>query len=432
MVPCFLTTFVAREKFALAGALATVNDSLCTSSKRDDPVPVGAHTRTMNPFGNDSYRNNDAGGSNPFGQDDDRGGGQYSRQSDVDADPQSPTYLRPRDGSFDSSPGGGPMPVAKLDFGGSPQPQPYTGGSSTPDRDGVAPFKQNRVLARSASLARGDMMVAQSTSVDDSDNPGDTTSASADVLLATDQQLLQELGLTWQDNDAATNCWCCDRGFSLVRRKHHCRMCGYVVCWDCSSQKMVVPGFDTKQRVCSKCSSTWIEKLVTARRAEQQLKLELEASEIKVGELSFQKSRLQAKSAELLATVDELRSEVAQQRSVTEELHQQLEDKTMQIMKLKKQVAAAAAASSQASSSKKDKSSPKRGKRGSTGGVGGGGGGGADGKLDPAWQPPSSGDLMGEIGSEMLGGNDDADGEGGREGHGAPAKVDESCKCVIS
>jgi hypothetical protein len=392
----------------------------------------------MNPFGNNSYRNSDAGGSNPFGHDDDDSrGGQYSRQSDIGSnDPQSPTYLRPRDGSFDSSPGGGAMPVAKLDFGGSPQPQPHMSSTPDRDRDGVAPFKQNRVLARSASLARGEMMASSgpqlsSTLMDDSDNPGDVTGASADVLLAQDQQLIQDLGLTWQDNDAATNCWCCDRGFSLVRRKHHCRMCGYVVCWDCSSQKMVVPGFDTKQRVCNKCSSSWIEKLVTARRAEQQLKLELEASEIKVGELSFQKSRLQAKSAELVAAVEELKAEVAQQRSVTEELHQQLEDKTMQIMKLKKQLAAASS-NQQSGSSKKDKS-PKKGKRGSTGG-GSGGGGGADSadvnKLDPDWRPPGSGDMMAEVGSDMLGGG--GDGDGGREGHGAPVKVDESCKCVIS
>ncbi|MCP3858443.1 MAG: hypothetical protein GY704_02225, partial [Phycisphaeraceae bacterium] len=47
----------------------------------------------------------------------------------------------------------------------------------------------------------------------------------------------------------------CLRPFGVLRRKHHCRRCGFVVCATCSPHRLQVPGYGTAaQRVCTNCS----------------------------------------------------------------------------------------------------------------------------------------------------------------------------------
>jgi len=362
----------------------------------------------MNPFGNDSYRNNDdsGAGGNPFG--DEMTVDNISNVEDALDDAHD------FNASTDSmEPAGIPIGRSSFDGGRGGGSAAADGGSSAPHS---AKFSSRRAVSKSASLPRSSSLPRDfykgtvgtpSLSEFDQMDPAELSTAS-DALLQGDAQLIQELGLHWEDNEKATHCWCCEKTFSLMRRKHHCRMCGHVVCWDCSSQKMVVPGFEKKQRVCSKCSSTWIEKLVIARRSVQQLKVELEQSELKVGELSYQKSRLQAKLSETSETVEQLRKEVAAHVSVTEELHQQLEAKTVQIMKLKKQAS---------SGSKKDKKSKRSAKANEEP---------ASPVLDPNWRPPS---LDGDSAAAAYGFSHDG------EKADVPRrveKVDESCKCVIS
>ena len=38
----------------------------------------------------------------------------------------------------------------------------------------------------------------------------------------------------WIDEDLVKLCPSCARGFNIARRKHHCRLCGSVMCQDCS------------------------------------------------------------------------------------------------------------------------------------------------------------------------------------------------------
>ncbi|GAB9468567.1 Fyve finger-containing protein, partial [Globisporangium polare] len=58
----------------------------------------------------------------------------------------------------------------------------------------------------------------------------------------------------WEDDDAVKACFLCSSSFSLMRRKHHCRHCGRVMCSDCS----VFRYFEIsrkKHRVCSPCNN---------------------------------------------------------------------------------------------------------------------------------------------------------------------------------
>ncbi|XP_011877931.1 PREDICTED: lateral signaling target protein 2 homolog [Vollenhovia emeryi] len=60
---------------------------------------------------------------------------------------------------------------------------------------------------------------------------------------------------TWVPDNDAPRCMACQAGFTVVRRRHHCRNCGKVFCGRCSSNNVPLPHFGhTKPvRVCNRC-----------------------------------------------------------------------------------------------------------------------------------------------------------------------------------
>lgn len=40
----------------------------------------------------------------------------------------------------------------------------------------------------------------------------------------------------WVPDSKADRCMCCSAQFGVLRRRHHCRLCGTVVCWSCSTK----------------------------------------------------------------------------------------------------------------------------------------------------------------------------------------------------
>ena len=55
-------------------------------------------------------------------------------------------------------------------------------------------------------------------------------------------------------NDEETNlCKRCGIDFSVKRRKHHCRMCGLIVCASCSKNRVQLKKSGRKSRVCNEC-----------------------------------------------------------------------------------------------------------------------------------------------------------------------------------
>mmetsp|Transcript_14644 Transcript_14644/g.34239 ORF Transcript_14644/g.34239 Transcript_14644/m.34239 type:complete len:1727 (-) Transcript_14644:141-5321(-) len=59
----------------------------------------------------------------------------------------------------------------------------------------------------------------------------------------------------WIDAEQCLTCFLCSAQFTLVRRKHHCRCCGLVICSQCSSNNMAIPAVGHKEevRVCTTC-----------------------------------------------------------------------------------------------------------------------------------------------------------------------------------
>ncbi|EQC41378.1 hypothetical protein, variant [Saprolegnia diclina VS20] len=59
-----------------------------------------------------------------------------------------------------------------------------------------------------------------------------------------------ETAVPWVDDAEAPACHVCETPFSLVKRRHHCRTCGNVICSSCS---VFVPTAKKPQRVCITC-----------------------------------------------------------------------------------------------------------------------------------------------------------------------------------
>jgi len=87
----------------------------------------------------------------------------------------------------------------------------------------------------------------------------------------------------WVDDEEFSKCMNCDLPFTVVRRRHHCRSCGKLLCNSCCSHRISLPklGYSKRQeqRVCDSCLSVHqqskvsmnskFSKLVHARRAKR-------------------------------------------------------------------------------------------------------------------------------------------------------------------
>ena len=70
---------------------------------------------------------------------------------------------------------------------------------------------------------------------------------------------------SWVRDDVVVSCEICSLEFSIFRRKHHCRCCGKIFCYECTKYSIIVPDLDQlttptltpkktgKERVCSFC-----------------------------------------------------------------------------------------------------------------------------------------------------------------------------------
>ncbi|XP_041485617.1 uncharacterized protein LOC121431903 [Lytechinus variegatus] len=71
----------------------------------------------------------------------------------------------------------------------------------------------------------------------------------------------------WVSDDEASICIACNQKFTQLRRKHHCRMCGRVLCSKCCKEKVPLPqlSLHDPERVCDICLP--VTELVTKARS---------------------------------------------------------------------------------------------------------------------------------------------------------------------
>ncbi len=70
---------------------------------------------------------------------------------------------------------------------------------------------------------------------------------------------MKELGQVppfWVPDESSSNCMQCNLKFSVIKRRHHCRSCGLLLCKNCCSLKAKLPYLDDAEaRICSQCDT---------------------------------------------------------------------------------------------------------------------------------------------------------------------------------
>jgi hypothetical protein len=56
----------------------------------------------------------------------------------------------------------------------------------------------------------------------------------------------------WVPDKESPNCMVCNTAFTVIKRRHHCRRCGKVICGECSANKSKLPNLGVV-RVCDDC-----------------------------------------------------------------------------------------------------------------------------------------------------------------------------------
>ena len=69
----------------------------------------------------------------------------------------------------------------------------------------------------------------------------------------------QEKKEKWVPDEKVNNCLKCNKEFSTLLRKHHCRICGNIFCKDCSNQNICIKlkNNNITIKVCDKCKETY-------------------------------------------------------------------------------------------------------------------------------------------------------------------------------
>ncbi|XP_066525213.1 FYVE, RhoGEF and PH domain-containing protein 4 [Hoplias malabaricus] len=87
----------------------------------------------------------------------------------------------------------------------------------------------------------------------------------------------------WIRDNEVTMCMKCKELFNaLTRRRHHCRACGYVVCWKCSDHKVALEYDGNRMnKVCKDCYSILTGRAASEERTEARRRgiLEIEAAQ---------------------------------------------------------------------------------------------------------------------------------------------------------
>jgi len=114
--------------------------------------------------------------------------------------------------------------------------------------------------------------------------------------------------VNWLDEKPVTRCPECAQGFNILRRKHHCRLCGSILCHDCSDFIPLPEAFEIihserKIREDSACASITFRTCVHCARILRQEILKSPFSSAKGGENSESK---------LLALYDSIREKMSE------------------------------------------------------------------------------------------------------------------------
>ncbi|XP_063978428.1 lateral signaling target protein 2 isoform X2 [Diachasmimorpha longicaudata] len=115
---------------------------------------------------------------------------------------------------------------------------------------------QSERLNSVETLDNGADIDRQDSLQEDDDDLEDTTITNERTSPVTERgEECVERAPAWIPDNDAPRCMACHAGFTVVRRRHHCRNCGKVFCGRCSSNNVPLPryGHTKPVRVCNRC-----------------------------------------------------------------------------------------------------------------------------------------------------------------------------------
>ncbi|XP_023548902.1 1-phosphatidylinositol-3-phosphate 5-kinase FAB1B-like isoform X2 [Cucurbita pepo subsp. pepo] len=114
----------------------------------------------------------------------------------------------------------------------------------------------------------------------------------------------------WMPDQSCRVCYDCDAQFTLINRRHHCRLCGRVFCAKCTANSIVAPSGDSRVpreereriRVCNYCFKQWNQGIAAPDHEIRVLNQDISSS-TSVASLSSTRSSGTAESSITLASV---------------------------------------------------------------------------------------------------------------------------------
>ncbi|XP_058007519.1 1-phosphatidylinositol-3-phosphate 5-kinase FAB1B-like isoform X2 [Hevea brasiliensis] len=90
----------------------------------------------------------------------------------------------------------------------------------------------------------------------------------------------------WMPDQSCRVCYECDSQFTIINRRHHCRLCGRIFCAKCTANSVPAPSSDPKSpqeewekiRVCNYCFKQWQQGIATLDNGIQVPSLDLSSS----------------------------------------------------------------------------------------------------------------------------------------------------------
>ncbi|CAI5746043.1 unnamed protein product [Peronospora destructor] len=114
-----------------------------------------------------------------------------------------------------------------------------------------SPIASSSVVSRSYARDRTGSSTSNTTDVTGSEKQETRRKRGKKPRHKTSQELFD---VQWESDVKVVKCGLCNSDFSLVKRKHHCRYCGRIMCSDCSSF-LYFELSRRKHRVCSTCNN---------------------------------------------------------------------------------------------------------------------------------------------------------------------------------
>eukprot|EP00472_Partenskyella_glossopodia_P014082 CAMPEP_0197530812 /NCGR_PEP_ID=MMETSP1318-20131121/33006_1 /TAXON_ID=552666 /ORGANISM="Partenskyella glossopodia, Strain RCC365" /LENGTH=540 /DNA_ID=CAMNT_0043086791 /DNA_START=353 /DNA_END=1975 /DNA_ORIENTATION=- len=129
----------------------------------------------------------------------------------------------------------------------------------------------------------------------DTDTDSDTTD-DKQIEKPTPQRLPPQVPPFWIPDSSAASCSGCERPFSLIVRRHHCRGCGKVMCHDCTSTCRLLSQYidyygPKPQRVCQRCDQAQTKMEQDLMKRLESLRTPKSPREMKLREQIRQKAR---------------------------------------------------------------------------------------------------------------------------------------------